>query len=88
MNLMDYFSANIGNTSYLNVVSSHYYQIDPKTNIRTYVNSNVEFVRRLTVKSGSTKLSLTESDFIDTIDSLVNAYRIPLDLDALYTVTF
>ena len=87
MNVVDYFSANIGNTPYLNVASSFYYQIDPKTKVRSYVNSSVEFVRRVTVKSGSTKLSLTEDDFIAAIDSLVNAYRIPIDQDALYTVT-
>ena len=86
MNLVDYFSATIGNSPYLKTVSENYYQVDAKTQVRKYVNSSVEFVKRVTYKPGGCKLKVSEANFTAAIDSMINSYKLPLDTDGLYTV--
>ena len=87
MDIVDYFAANIRDSPYLSTISKNFYHVERKTQAKSYVNISTEFVKRVTYKPGGCRLKLTEANFTAALDSLINSYKLPLDLDGLYTVS-
>ena len=89
--LVDYFTANVGNSSWYKTVSHSYYQIN-KDNSTTYASRNLTFVKSINVNSGLTaataKTPLNDTVLIQSIVNAFNSQKLPIDTNAVYSVIF
>jgi len=84
MNLMDYFAAHIGGSSWYNSTTL-YYQMSPN-GVKTYASSSVTFVKRVNALPTSKGLYFNETKVINLIIQLINSNLLPLDTNGIYSV--
>mmetsp|Transcript_22911 Transcript_22911/g.32908 ORF Transcript_22911/g.32908 Transcript_22911/m.32908 type:complete len:464 (+) Transcript_22911:91-1482(+) len=82
-NLMNYFAANLGNTSWYNTLTT-YYQI--VNGVKTSVSKSLVYKNSVDVTA--TKTMLRGSDVINIILTLFNAGKFPVDSNGVYTLFF
>lgn len=82
--LLDYFASNLGESSWFSIITS-YYQINSKTNKKTYASGKLNFGGSVNIFSEDVALSLTELDLIDALIYLLNNRFFPVNTQAVYT---
>ena len=89
--LVDYFSSNVGNSSWYKTVSSDYYQVNAD-NTTTNAANNLTFIKSINVNSGLTATNnpvyLNNSIIIGVIVNAFNTLRLPIDTNGVYAVIF
>ena len=91
VSLVNYFAANVGNSSWYKTIPSSYYQ-ENADNSTTYASNNVTLVKSINIY---TRLSaayrpvvLNESMIIASIVNAFNSGSLPVDTNAIYSVIF
>eukprot|EP00597_Dinobryon_sp_UTEXLB2267_P004760 CAMPEP_0170076792 /NCGR_PEP_ID=MMETSP0019_2-20121128/13728_1 /TAXON_ID=98059 /ORGANISM="Dinobryon sp., Strain UTEXLB2267" /LENGTH=244 /DNA_ID=CAMNT_0010288713 /DNA_START=344 /DNA_END=1078 /DNA_ORIENTATION=- len=83
-NLVNYFAANLGSSSWYNTLTS-YYQI--VNGVKTYVSKSFVFKQSVDVPA-STAQTFNLSDVNSTLFKLFDKKRLPVDTNAVYTIFF
>jgi len=89
MDLMDYFAANVGTSTWYSVLSTYSHVVNGvKTSIPP--SGKAVFVDRWTYRPSSTKLTITDADIVNAISSNLNSptHTMPFDDDGIYFVMF
>ena len=93
MDLMDYFAAHIGNSSWYDILSC-YYQVNPSPNLRgvaarTYISGGAAFVQRaLYMPSVDVPLSVSTQDMLTALINSINNGNLPIDCNGIYSIIF
>eukprot|EP00597_Dinobryon_sp_UTEXLB2267_P011404 CAMPEP_0170129780 /NCGR_PEP_ID=MMETSP0020_2-20130122/22104_1 /TAXON_ID=98059 /ORGANISM="Dinobryon sp., Strain UTEXLB2267" /LENGTH=883 /DNA_ID=CAMNT_0010364225 /DNA_START=226 /DNA_END=2877 /DNA_ORIENTATION=+ len=83
--LMDYFAANIGNTSWYKIISS-YYQIT--TDKIIYASNSAKYISSLNLQPTARALSYSDSNIQREIYNSLLSQTLPTDENAVYVVMF
>ena len=87
MELMNYFAANIGNTSWFDILQS-YFEIDFYGN-QISIDAQTSFGGNISLLPSAQKLTLTDLDFVKLILSLQNdPVFVSTDTTCVYTIMF
>eukprot|EP01036_Dinobryon_divergens_P036212 gene36212-47097_t len=86
MNLINYFSANIGNSSWYKTVTT-YYQVNDDGS-KTYASASVVLKKSVTVQASVKRRNVVDRDVIDAIVSRINLGLLPVDENGIYNVIF
>eukprot|EP01035_Chromulina_nebulosa_P028855 gene28855-38154_t len=87
--LIDYFSSNVGNSSWYKTLSK-YYQVNNVDGSKTYASTSVVLKKSINVFPGAKRITITDSDIVNTILSQFNSASkpLPVDTNGIYVVIF
>mmetsp|Transcript_7557 Transcript_7557/g.10684 ORF Transcript_7557/g.10684 Transcript_7557/m.10684 type:complete len:461 (+) Transcript_7557:99-1481(+) len=81
--LMNYFTANLGSSSWYNTLTSYYQIVD---GVKTFVSKSLVYKKSVDVVA--TKTTISVNDIINIILTLFNAGKLPVDSNGVYTLFF
>ena len=82
--VMDALAANIGGSSWLNMMTS-YYQVNGDGS-RTYMSNSATFVKSVNIHAGEQGGTMEEIQLITELIGLFNAGTLPVDTNGVYAV--
>lgn len=87
-NLIDYFSYNVGNSSWYKTLST-YYQVNADGS-KTYASTSVVLKRSINIFPGAKRITITDSDIVTGILAQFNSASkpLPVDTNGIYVVIF
>lgn len=85
MNLMDYFATYFDTLPWFGVLSE-YYQIE--NGVQTFAANSTRFIKSVSYQSTRRGGHVSDSDMTNSIVSLINSGKLPLDPNGIYVIMF
>eukprot|EP01036_Dinobryon_divergens_P026932 gene26933-35630_t len=83
--LVNNLASKLGNTSWYNILSNHYYQF--QNGVKTYISKSLVFNKHVVIQQASVT-AVTYLNFIQVIIDKFNTGELPLDGSGIYTIFF
>jgi hypothetical protein len=85
ISLVDYFTQNLGGSSWWNMNTAYYQIID---GVQTFCPNSLQWVKSINLRSNYSTQALTESDIINDLTAAISAGLLPVDENGIYSVMF
>lgn len=87
VSIVDHFTTYIGNSSWYEVLSSSYYQID-STGKKSFVSASAQFIKSVVYALPASSTSLDETGVRTILAALMASNQLPVDASGVYNVIF
>jgi hypothetical protein len=85
ISLVDYFTQNLGGSSWWNMNTAYYQIID---GVQTFCPNSLQWVKSINLRSNYSTQALTQFDIINDLTAAISAGLLPVDENGIYSVMF